>query len=97
MLSVDEAMVAYYGHHSAKMFIKNKPVRSIPISQQVKDLLAIPDVNSSNFNKNHNAEEVGDETVNLEVLDTFIRLDGLQLSEEEIYIETCSKIKYELS
>ncbi|KAF2891463.1 hypothetical protein ILUMI_14710, partial [Ignelater luminosus] len=27
MLSVDEAMVPYYGHHSAKMFIKNKPVR----------------------------------------------------------------------
>lgn len=26
-LSIDEAMVPYYGHHSAKMFIKNKPIR----------------------------------------------------------------------
>ncbi|KAF5281922.1 hypothetical protein FQR65_LT14448 [Abscondita terminalis] len=27
LLSIDEAMIPYHGHHSAKMFIKNKPVR----------------------------------------------------------------------
>jgi DNA excision repair protein ERCC-6 len=26
-LSIDESMVPYYGHHSAKMFIKGKPIR----------------------------------------------------------------------
>jgi len=27
MLSIDESMVPYYGHHSAKMFIRGKPIR----------------------------------------------------------------------
>ncbi|KAF2901208.1 hypothetical protein ILUMI_04975 [Ignelater luminosus] len=31
--------------------------KSLPIPQEVKDLLAIPDLNSSDFNKDHNTEE----------------------------------------
>ncbi|KAF2899644.1 hypothetical protein ILUMI_06531 [Ignelater luminosus] len=71
--------------------------QSIPIPQEVKNLLAVTDLNSSNFNKDHNAEQLEEKTVNLRILDTFIPLDDLQSSEEEIDIETCLKIKYELS
>nr|CAH7750912.1 unnamed protein product [Callosobruchus chinensis] len=28
-LSIDEAMVKYFGHHSAKQFIRGKPVRLV--------------------------------------------------------------------
>jgi len=28
VLSIDESMVPYYGHHGAKMFIRGKPIRS---------------------------------------------------------------------
>jgi hypothetical protein len=26
-LSIDEAMVSYYGHHSAKQYMKGKPIK----------------------------------------------------------------------
>lgn len=55
----------------------------------MRDLLVVPNLNTSNFNSDDtddNAEEVDEETENVGIIDTFVHLDNLQLSEDELDI-----------
>ncbi|GFX71906.1 hypothetical protein TNCV_1443291 [Trichonephila clavipes] len=40
-LSIDESMVPYYGHHSSRMFIKGKPIRSYALAYLLLYLVSL--------------------------------------------------------